>query len=71
VAGFQPQAGGFGFTVPELPRLNNLLGRSDGAADHAHRVFDGPALDWCIHKQAYKVEGICLLALLAVKVAAA
>jgi len=67
----QPQACRFGFTVTKPPRLNDLRWGGDGAADDAHRVFDTPAVDGCCHKQTHKIERFCLLALLAVKVAAA
>ena len=41
----------------------------DGRRDHADRVLDAPARDWCIHQQAHEVEGFGLLALFAMEVA--
>jgi len=64
----KPEAGGFDFTVSELPRLDDLIRRADVAADHADRVFDAPAGDGCVHEQANEVECIGLFALLAVEV---
>jgi hypothetical protein len=65
----EPEAGGLGFPVPELPRLDDLIRWPDGGADHAHRIFDAPAWDRCIHQQAHKIERFGLLLLLSMEVA--
>lgn len=67
----QPQACRFGFTVTKPPRLNDLLGGGNGSADNADRILDTPAVDRRSHQQPHEVERFCLLALLAMKVAAA
>ena len=67
----EPQAGCLGFTVAKLPRLNDLLGGGDGAADDADRIFNAPPVDWCRHQQPHKVQSLGLLALLAVEMPAA
>ena len=66
----EPQTGGLGFTVAKLPRLDDLLGGGNGAADNADRVLDAPAVDWCRHQHPHEVKRFGLLALLAVKMPA-
>jgi hypothetical protein len=67
----KPQASCLGFTMPELPRLDDLMGGGNGAADDADRVLDAPPIYWCRHQQAHKVEGFRLFTLLAIKMPAA
>jgi hypothetical protein len=40
---FEPEAGGFGFAVAELPRLDYLGGFADAAGDDGDGVFEGDA----------------------------
>ena len=67
----EPEAGGLHFTVAVLPWLDDLIGWTDGRADHADGIFNAPTRDWGIHEQAHEVESFSLLALLAMEVSAA
>jgi len=57
----QPQAGGLGFPVSKLPRLDDLVGLSDSAGDYADGVLDGNARDIRSHEVTNKVERKALL----------
>jgi hypothetical protein len=51
--------------MPELPRLDDLVGLADVAGDDRDGVLDGDLFDGCIHEQAHEGEGLRLfLALL-------
>ena len=63
----EPQAGRLGFAMPELPRLDDLMGGGNRAADNADRVLDTPTVDWCRHQQPHKIQRLSLLTLLAVE----
>ena len=53
---FQPEAGGFGFTVAKLPWLDDLVGLADFAGNGADWVFEGDVFDRSREKEADKVE---------------
>jgi hypothetical protein len=60
---FQPKARGFDLAMPELPRLDDLVGLADSATDNADRVFDGNAWYRGIHQLMHELErlGLCML----------
>jgi len=58
---FQPQAGCLCFAMPELPRLNDLVGLADVCADYADRVFQGDERDRRVEQGANKLKCGCLL----------
>lgn len=60
----QPQAGGFGFAMPELPGLDDLIWLSDLRADDADRILYRNMLDRSLHKRLYEAQSLFLLCLL-------
>ena len=67
----EPQAGCLGFAVAKLPRLDDLMGGGNRAANNADWILDAPAVDRCRHEQPHKVQSLGLLALLAMEMPAA
>ena len=67
----EPQASCLGFTMPKLPRLNDLMGGGNRAADDADRILDAPAINGRRHQQAHEIQRFRLLTLLAVEMPAA
>lgn len=63
----QPKAGGLGFTVPKLPRLNDLIRLAKNGADNADWVFQCNMFDWSIEKQINELKSFFLFLFLAGK----
>ena len=53
----QPQAGCFRFSVPELPRLDDLIGTTDGRADDGHGILQCDPWNGGIQESAHKIQG--------------
>ena len=57
---FEPEAGGFGFAMAKLPRLDDLGGFADAAGDDGDGVFEGDAFHGGIEEELDEGEGFGL-----------
>lgn len=57
---FEPETGGFSFSVAEHPRLNALVRMAD-TVNCSTRVFDADAFNWRFHQFPYELQCFFLL----------
>src|SRR3990167_6669001 len=53
----EPETGGLGFSVSELPRLDDLVGLADLGGDDGDGVFQGDGVDGGVEEDADELQG--------------
>jgi hypothetical protein len=56
----KPETCFFGFTVPELPRLDDLVRLAYIAGNDRYGILQGDLWDWCIQQDPDKLERLLL-----------
>lgn len=58
---FKPEAGCLSFSMPKLPRLNNLVWLADFGTDDPYWILDCYPVTWPCHQQAHELKGCFLV----------